>query len=96
MIVSCIAPRWTGMCGAFATSPPSWPNMAHEKSKRSYDTNKTKKFTQSQILKTRNTLKISRKFFFVLTTVNQEASEKASGLTLIFVESEVLWSTLII
>lgn len=33
--VSCIAPRWTGMCGALATRPPSGPNNAHEKSRRS-------------------------------------------------------------
>lgn len=33
--VSCMAPRWTGMWGALATSPPSGPNIAHEKSRRS-------------------------------------------------------------
>lgn len=35
--VSCIAPRCTGMCGALATSPPSGPNNAQEKSSRSWD-----------------------------------------------------------
>lgn len=34
--VSCMAPRWTGMWGALATSPPSGPNIAHEKSRRSW------------------------------------------------------------
>lgn len=33
--VSCMAPRCTGMWGALATSPPSGPNIAHEKSRRS-------------------------------------------------------------
>lgn len=33
--VSCIAPRWTGMCGALETKPPSGPNTAQEKSRRS-------------------------------------------------------------
>ena len=28
--VSCIAPRWTGMCGALATRPPSLPNIVQE------------------------------------------------------------------
>uniref|UniRef100_A0A6B0UJ01 Putative secreted protein n=1 Tax=Ixodes ricinus TaxID=34613 RepID=A0A6B0UJ01_IXORI len=32
---SCMAPRWTGMCGALHTRPPSGPNKAHEKSSRS-------------------------------------------------------------
>mmetsp|Transcript_294 Transcript_294/g.1368 ORF Transcript_294/g.1368 Transcript_294/m.1368 type:complete len:216 (+) Transcript_294:1007-1654(+) len=33
--VSLMAPRCTGTCGAFATKPPSGPNSAHEKSRRS-------------------------------------------------------------
>lgn len=33
--VSCMAPRWTGMCGALDTKPPSGPNTAQEKSRRS-------------------------------------------------------------
>lgn len=33
--VSCMAPRWTGMWGALDTSPPSGPNTAQEKSRRS-------------------------------------------------------------
>lgn len=33
---SCIAPRCTGMCGAFETNPPSGPKIAHEKSRRSF------------------------------------------------------------
>mmetsp|Transcript_42976 Transcript_42976/g.102241 ORF Transcript_42976/g.102241 Transcript_42976/m.102241 type:complete len:219 (-) Transcript_42976:1321-1977(-) len=32
---SCMEPRWTGMCGAFATRPPLSSNSAHEKSRRS-------------------------------------------------------------
>jgi len=32
---SCIAPRCTGIWGALDTNPPSGPNNAHEKSKRS-------------------------------------------------------------
>ena len=35
--VSCIAPRWTGICGALATKPPSGPNRAQEKSNLSYN-----------------------------------------------------------
>lgn len=35
--VSCIAPRCTGICGALATSPPSGPNIAQEKSNRSWN-----------------------------------------------------------
>lgn len=30
-----MAPRWTGMWGALDTKPPSGPNTAHEKSRRS-------------------------------------------------------------
>lgn len=33
--VSCMAPRWTGMWGALDTRPPSGPNTAQEKSRRS-------------------------------------------------------------
>lgn len=33
--VSCIAPKCTGMWGAFETRPPSGPKTAHEKSSRS-------------------------------------------------------------
>ena len=36
LMVSCIAPKWTGIWGAFATNPPSGPNIAQEKSKRSW------------------------------------------------------------
>jgi len=35
MLKTCIAPKWTGIWGAFDTKPPSSPNSAHEKSKRS-------------------------------------------------------------
>ena len=34
--LSPIEPRWTGMCGAFATSMPSPSNTAQEKSRRSF------------------------------------------------------------
>lgn len=34
--VSCMAPRWTGMWGALDTKPPSGPNTAQEKSRRSF------------------------------------------------------------
>jgi hypothetical protein len=33
--LACMAPRWTGICGALDTSPPSGPNSAQEKSSRS-------------------------------------------------------------
>lgn len=32
LTASCIDPRCTGKCGAFAIKEPSGPNMAHEKS----------------------------------------------------------------
>lgn len=64
--ITCMAPRWTGRCGAFATRPPSGPKIAQEKSSRSYTW-----FSECYI---------------------HEINRKGDFFTLIFVETDILWS----